>query len=58
VLPLNGVKHAIAIDFDPVDKMLYWTDEQAYAIRRAYLNGSNQQDVIITEVCNINIKIV
>jgi len=58
VLPLNGVKHAIAIDFDPVDEMLYWTDEQAYAIRRAYLNGSNQQDVIVTEVCDINIETV
>lgn len=50
VLPLTGIKHAIAIDFDPVDEMLYWTDEQAYAIRRAFLDGSSQQDVITTEV--------
>lgn len=53
MLPLNGLKHAIAIDFDPVEKMLYWTDEQARVIRRAYLNGSNQQDVISTEVYKI-----
>lgn len=52
VLPLTGIKHAIAIDFDSVDKMLYWTDEQACAIRRAYLDGSNQEDVIVAEVCN------
>jgi len=49
-LPLTGIKHAIAIDFDTVDKMLYWTDEQACAIRRAYLDGSGQEDVIVAEV--------
>lgn len=27
VLPLRGIKHAIAIDYDPVDGYLYWTDE-------------------------------
>jgi len=28
VLPLMGIKHAIAIDFDPVDQQLYWTDDE------------------------------
>jgi low density lipoprotein receptor-related protein 5/6 len=28
VLPLMGIKHAIAIDFDPVDRHLYWTDDE------------------------------
>ncbi|XP_058789142.1 low-density lipoprotein receptor-related protein 6 [Phymastichus coffea] len=50
VLPLTGIKHAIAIDFDPIDEMLYWTDEQAHVIRRAYLNGTGQEDIITTEV--------
>ena len=27
VLPLTGIKRAMAIDFDPVDKYLYWTDD-------------------------------
>lgn len=52
VLPLSGIKHAIAIDFDPVDQMLYWSDEEAYAIRRAYLDGSGQENVITTEIEN------
>ncbi|XP_011297971.1 low-density lipoprotein receptor-related protein 6 [Fopius arisanus] len=52
VLPLTGIKHAIAIDFDPVDEMLYWTDEKARAIRRAYLDGSGQEDIVTTEVTN------
>lgn len=34
VIPLSGVKHAIAIDFDLVDEKLYWTDDQAHVIRR------------------------
>ena len=34
VLPLKGIRHAIAIDFDPVDEMLYWTDDKARTIRR------------------------
>lgn len=50
VLPLTDIKHAIAIDFDPVDELLYWTDDQTYAIRRSPLNGSSQQNVISTEV--------
>jgi low density lipoprotein receptor-related protein 5/6 len=29
VLPLTGIKHAIAIDYDPVDGYLYWTDDEA-----------------------------
>lgn len=28
VLPLSGIKHAIAIDYDPVDGYLYWTDDE------------------------------
>lgn len=32
--------------------MLYWTDEEARAIRRASLDGSNQENIITTEVKN------
>lgn len=27
VIPLTGIKHAIAIDYDPIEGYLYWTDE-------------------------------
>ncbi|RWS31434.1 hypothetical protein B4U80_01714 [Leptotrombidium deliense] len=46
VLPLKGVKHAIAVDYDPVEKRIYWSDDEIRIIRRAYLNGSNQEDVV------------
>jgi hypothetical protein len=32
VLPLTGIKHAIAVDYDPVDGYLYWTDDEASSI--------------------------
>jgi low density lipoprotein receptor-related protein 5/6 len=28
VLPLTGIKNAIAIDYDPVDRYFYWTDDK------------------------------
>lgn len=34
VLPLKDIKFAISIDFDPVSEMLYWSDQEARAIRR------------------------
>nr|AVT42511.1 Wnt co-receptor arrow [Lithobius atkinsoni] len=50
VLQLEGVRHAIAIDYDPLEGYVYWTDDEALAIRRAYLDGSGQEDLIVTEV--------
>lgn len=50
VLPLKGIKHAIAIDYDVAEERIYWTDDDARLIRRAYLNGTNQEDLISSEV--------
>lgn len=52
ILPLQNIRHAIAIDFDPVDEMLYWTDDKARTIRRAFLNGTGQENITTTEVEN------
>ncbi|KAG8179495.1 hypothetical protein JTE90_027207 [Oedothorax gibbosus] len=50
VLELDGIKHAIAVDYDPVEKQIYWTDDETRAIRRAELNGTGQQNLVTTEV--------
>lgn len=50
VLQLKGIKHAIAIDFDPVDNRIYWTDDEARVIRTAFLNGTGQTDLLTTEI--------
>ena len=42
VLQLDSVKHSIAIDYDPVEGYVYWTDDEVRAIRRAYLNGTGE----------------
>ena len=28
VMPVSGVKHAIAVDYDPGDGFVYWTDDE------------------------------
>ncbi|XP_074659791.1 low-density lipoprotein receptor-related protein 6-like [Tubulanus polymorphus] len=50
VLQLNDIKHAIAIDYDAIDRMVYWTDDEVQLIRRAKLDGSDQEVIVSTEV--------
>lgn len=52
VLPLVDVKYAISVDYDPVEQFVYWSDEEVSKIQRARLNGSDQEDVINTEIRN------
>ncbi len=40
VLPLPDILHAVAIDYDPVDSYIYWTDDEVKAIRRAKPDGT------------------
>lgn len=49
-IPLKGVKNAMSIDYDPVDKYFYWTDED---IRRAKLDGTMQDNLVTHEVSNV-----
>lgn len=46
ILPLNNIKHAIAVDYDTVDNFIYWTDDKVKKIQRARLNGTEQIDVV------------
>ena len=39
VLPVFGISHAVAIDFDPVDRYVYWSDDKKLEIKRCRLNG-------------------
>ena len=50
VLKLSQVKHAIAIDFDPVDKQVYWTDDEVQAIWRANLDGSGNEVTLLEKL--------
>ena len=42
-IPLDNIQLAIAVDYDPVDGYMYWTDNEVRAaIRRSKLDGSGQ----------------
>ncbi|XP_038075263.1 low-density lipoprotein receptor-related protein 1B-like isoform X4 [Patiria miniata] len=48
-LPLNDVKRPVAVDYDPIDRMVYWSDLASLPsprISRAHLNGSSQMIVV------------
>ena len=40
VLDFTNIRHAIAVDYDPVEGYVYWTDDEVHAISRARLNGT------------------
>ena len=43
VVPVPGIQHAVAIDFDPVDKFIYWSDVEAFEIKRAKTDGTAKE---------------
>lgn len=43
VLGIPDIRHAIALDYDPIDRMVYWTDDELHAIRRSKLDGSGKE---------------
>ncbi|XP_072019600.1 uncharacterized protein [Amphiura filiformis] len=45
-LPLQNIDQPVAVDFDPVDQKLYWTDIGRETISRAKLDGTEQEVVV------------
>lgn len=41
ILPIQHLKHVRSIDYDFVEKFIYWVDGRTNTIRRGYENGSN-----------------
>ncbi|KAL9955609.1 hypothetical protein ACROYT_G036957 [Oculina patagonica] len=50
VVPVSGIKHAVAIDFDPVDKFVYWSDDEKLEIKRCRMNGQDVEVIVSSEV--------
>ena len=43
-LPVSSKpQNPVAVDFDPLTRTVYWTDIESRTVRRAALNGSNQE---------------
>ncbi|XP_052873130.1 low-density lipoprotein receptor-related protein 6 [Anopheles cruzii] len=47
-LPVGKVRYAIAIDYDPVESFIYWSDKEESAIKRAPADGSAPAEEIVT----------
>ncbi|XP_065832089.1 low-density lipoprotein receptor-related protein 4-like [Oscarella lobularis] len=48
IVPLDGLKSAVALDVDTVTGTVYWTDVNQGTISAAFFNGSNQREIINT----------
>lgn len=40
ILPIHSLRNVRAIDYDPLDKQLYWVDSKQNVIRRAQEDGN------------------
>lgn len=54
VIPLDRVQSAVALAFDSDTDRIYWTDVEGKSISRSFLNGSQQEIVVNT---NLGMKI-
>ncbi|TRY82715.1 hypothetical protein DNTS_018776 [Danionella cerebrum] len=50
LLQTEGILHAIAVDFDPLERRVYWTDDEARCIRRSMLDGSSSERLVTAQV--------
>ncbi|XP_065226594.1 low-density lipoprotein receptor-related protein 6-like [Planococcus citri] len=50
-IPLEGIKNATNIDYDMVEKQIYWTDRTHNTIQRADLNGDSQENLVVDVQC-------
>ncbi|MEQ2192771.1 hypothetical protein XENOCAPTIV_017035, partial [Xenoophorus captivus] len=47
---VDDIRHAIAIDYDPVEGFVYWTDDEVRAIRRSHIDGSNAMILVTMDI--------
>lgn len=46
MIPLDGLKSTIALDWCSKSDSIFWTDVGRSAISRSHLNGSNQEHIV------------
>ncbi|GAB0086083.1 Low-density lipoprotein receptor-related protein [Sergentomyia squamirostris] len=51
-LMLNRVKYAIAIDYDPVEDTVYWSDGDVHTIRRVRQDGQGAVETIVSAIAH------
>lgn len=46
ILPIHSLRNVRAIDYDPLEKQLYWIDSKQSVIRRAQEDGNQVSHVV------------
>ncbi len=54
VLQLSDIRHTIAIDYDPIEGYIYWTDDEVRAIRRSFMDGTGNYNKTIMVFYHLN----
>lgn len=49
ILPIHSLRNVRAIDYDPLDKQLYWIDSKQNVIRRAQEDGNQVSSCFLVE---------
>ncbi|KAG5887972.1 hypothetical protein JTB14_035046 [Gonioctena quinquepunctata] len=50
VIPVNGIKSAVAIAWDSRSDLIYWTDVERNSLNRAFWNGTYQEVLISSNI--------
>ena len=45
-IPAEGLHIPVAVDYDPIGQMVYWTDVGSKSISRCFLNGTGQEVIL------------
>ena len=48
VIPINHIKHAIALDYDSISGYIYWTDDEERTIQRCFIDGSGRLSIALS----------
>ncbi len=46
LIPVPSYSKPVAVDYDPVDSKVYWTDTALFSIQRSFLNGSSLEILV------------
>ncbi|XP_068671663.1 low-density lipoprotein receptor-related protein 6-like [Montipora foliosa] len=49
-VPVFGIRETYAIDFDPIDKFIYWSDIKNREIKRSRVDGTDVQVVVASQI--------
>ena len=46
-LPLRQPQNPVAVDYDPSEQLVYWTDIESHTIRRMRIDGTGEEPFVM-----------